>query len=99
MYEGKQKNRCAGRLVKNLKSSETYEALELFHPCSDDLSLSLLSALGDPVCSVCVFHCSIQTAVHRSHGVGVSDHFPSGVAVCAQAQQEADFLHLASRRG
>lgn len=60
--------------------------------------MSLCSA-GDPVRSVRVFLRRIQATVHCSRGVGVSDHFVAGVAVRAQTQQEADFLHLASRCG
>lgn len=57
------------------------------------------SVLGDSVCGICVFRCSIHTEVHSSHSVGVSDHFVFVVAVCAQAQQETDFLLLASHCG
>ena len=61
--------------------------------------MPLLSDLGDATCGFCVFRCCLHTSVQCSHRVGVSDHFTSAAAVCAQTQQEADFLLLASRCG
>lgn len=55
-----------------------------------------LSTLGDSVCGFCVFRCSLNTQVHRSHSVGVFHHLASAGALPAQTQQEADFLLLAS---
>lgn len=58
-----------------------------------------MSDLGDPACGICVFHCCIQTKVHRGHGFGVSADFAPGLVVRAQTQQETDFLLLASHCG
>lgn len=55
-----------------------------------------LSVLGDSVCGFCVFRCSLDTQVHRSHSVGVFHHLASAGALPAQTQQEADLLLLAS---
>lgn len=55
-----------------------------------------LSAVGDSVCGFCVFCCSLDTQVHRSHSVGVFHHLASAGALPAQTQQEADLLLLAS---
>lgn len=54
-----------------------------------------LSAVGDSVCGFCVFRCSLDTQVHRSHSVGVFHHLASAGALPAQTQQEADLLLLA----
>lgn len=56
----------------------------------------LISDLGDPACGIRVFRCRVQTEVHCSHSVGVSDHFTSARVVHAQTQQETHFLLLAS---
>lgn len=58
------------------------------------LCVSGVSARG-----VCVFQRWVQTEVHHSHSVGVSDHFAAAAALRAQTQQEADVLLLASRCG
>lgn len=71
----------------------------IFSYFSDDFFLLCLSDLGDPACGFCVFRCCFLTKVQCSHRVGVSDYFTSAAAVCAQTQQEADFLLLASHCG
>lgn len=60
------------------------------------MCVCLISDLGEPACGIRVFRCRIQTKVHCSHSVGVSDHFTSALVVHAQTQQETHFLLLAS---
>lgn len=80
------------------KLSETSQSkLLFFFPFTRVYSVSF-PVIGGPFCCICVFHRIIDTEVHCSLSVGISDHLTFRAPVSAETKQEADFHLLASRR-